>query len=226
MAKTNGLVGGVTGKIGNVIGYYRRGKYLARAYNPNTTNVRSRLQRRQRTRWITLMDFLRPALGMLRTGFELRYPSYQLPYAMKANMPFVTNSNPIDTEISYADIQLSDGMFDKFADVTAPPTSEHNEVKFTLTKDESFLSFLPAEYDSSYGTVYLACYNPVCKAWAFATYGGNEFGAPMIIKCPPMFIGTNVHIYAFLALGAERILGEGIPSYCSKTMYVGSVEVA
>lgn len=226
MGKTNGLVGGVSGKFGNIIGYYRRGKFLGRAYNPHTTNVKSTLQKRQRERWKVAMEFLRPALGLLRTGFEYRHPSYQLPFAIKANMPFITNSNPNDTEISFADIQLSDGMFDKFADVTAVPSSANNKVKLTLTEDDSFRSFLPSEYDSATGSVYLACYNPNEKKWAFGIpYGENELGTEMQISCPASFIGTIVHVYAFMALGAERVLGEGIPAYCSATMYVGSVEV-
>ena len=226
MGKTNGLVGGVTGKFGNIVTYYRRGKHLGRAYNSKTTNVKSRLQQRQRARWKVLMAFLRPALSLLRIGFEFRNPSYQLPFAIKANMPFITNSNPSDTEIQYNEIQLSDGMFDKFADVTAAPSSASNNVKFTLTEDDSFRSFLPAEYDNATGTVYLACYCPTEKKWAFGLpYGENELGTEMQIGCPASFIGSTVHVYAFLALGAERVLGEGIPSYCSATMYVGSVEV-
>ena len=226
MAKTNGLVGGVTGKVGNVIGYYRRGKFLARAYNPHTTNVRSRLQRWQRARWTKLMDFLRPSLSLLRIGFEFRNPSYQLPFAMKTNMPFVTSSSPQDIDISFAEIQLSDGMFDKFADVTGAPSSENNVVKFTLTEDSSFKSFLPAEYNNAEGKVYVACYNPDENKWVIGkTYDESQMGRQMEITCPALFIGTTVHIYAFLALGAERVLGDGIPSYCSKTLYVGSVEV-
>lgn len=226
MGKTNGLVGGVTGKFGNIIGYYRRGKFLGRAYNPHTTNVKSRLQQRQRARFTILMEFLRSVLSVLRIGFQFRYPSYQLPFAIKANMPYVTNSNPNDTEISYADIQLSDGMFDKFANVTEPPSSASGKVKFKLTEDDSFRSILPAEYDNATGLVYVACYCPIEKKWVIATpFGENELGTEMQISCPAAFIGSIVHIYAFLALGAERVLGEGIPAYCSATMYVGSVEV-
>ena len=226
MGKTNGLVGGVTGKFGNIIGYYRRGKFLGRAYNPHTTNVKSKLQQRQRARWSVAMEFLRPALGVLRTGFEYRNPSYQLPFAIKANMPYITNSAPDDTEISYAEIQLSDGMFDKFADVTAVPSSASGKVNLTLKEDDSFRSFIPSEYDTATGKVYLACYCPTEKKWAFGIpYGESELGDEMEISCPASFVGSIVHVYAFLALGAERVLGEGIPAYCSATMYVGSVEV-
>lgn len=222
MGKTNGLVGGVTGKIGNVIGYYRRGKYLARAYNPHTTNVRSRLQQRQRARWITLMELLRPAIQTLRVGFHYDTPGYELPNAMKANMPFVTNSNPIDTEISFAEIQLSEGKFDGFAQA-AGVENEGTTVTIDVIKKEGWENSLPADYGTGANAkLMLAAYDTNGKKWAQAEVGYNEVTNTVTMTVPNTFLGARCHFYGFLACPPDRVLGDGIPDYCSKTLYLGS----
>lgn len=48
MGQTNGLTGGVTGKIGSMVFYYRNGKYVAREYIRHPNNPKSELQRVQR----------------------------------------------------------------------------------------------------------------------------------------------------------------------------------
>lgn len=48
MARTNGLTGGITGKVGSMVFYYRDGKYIARQYVPNIANPKSERQVAQR----------------------------------------------------------------------------------------------------------------------------------------------------------------------------------
>lgn len=225
MAKTNGLVGGVTGKIGNVIGYYRRGKFLARAYNPHTTNVRSRLQKRQRARWISLMEFLRPAIEILRIGFHYDTPGYELPNAMKENMPHVTNTNPLDTEILYADVQLSKGKFDGWANAGAI-TSNNGEVQIGINKIEGWESVLPADYSAGADVdLKIGAYNTVQKKWKIISKTYDSITDKVTISLPALWIGEECHFYGFLACPAARVLGEGIPDYCSNTLYLGQTTI-
>lgn len=225
MAKTNGLVGGVTGKIGNVIGYYRRGKYLARAYNPHTTNVRSRLQQRQRARWITLMEFLRPAIELLRIGFHYDTPGYELPNAMKENMPNVTNSNPIDTEITYTDIQLSKGKFEGWANQGAI-TSNNGAVQIGIGKIEGWESVLPTDYGmGADANLKIGVYNTVQKKWMNFSEMYDSITDKVTINLPIGWSGEKCHFYGFLACPPIRALGEGIPDYCSNTLYLGEATI-
>lgn len=226
MAKTNGLVGGVTGKIGNVIGYYRRGKFLARAYNPHTTNVRSRLQQRQRARWIVLMELLRPAIELLRIGFHYDTPGYELPNAMKKNMPFVTNSNPIDTEISFAELQLSEGKFDGWA-YQGAITSENGAVQIGLTKIGGWEQMLPTDYGTgANANIIIGVYSNDKKKWTKFSNIYDTITDKVNVNLPTTWVGDECHFYGFIACPPTRELGEGIPDYCSNTLYFGEATIA
>lgn len=48
MASTNGIIGGITGKLGNAVFYYRNGKYVAREYIAKPSNPKSLAQSVQR----------------------------------------------------------------------------------------------------------------------------------------------------------------------------------
>lgn len=225
MAKTNGLVGGVTGKIGNVIGYYRRGKYLARAYNPNTTNVRSRLQRLQRARWIYLMDMLHGALSIIRIGFRYDTPGYELPNAMKANMSFVSTDSPEDIEFSFDQMKLSEGKFESFGTAGAI-SSANGQVSVAFAKDLSFTDELPADYSNvNTAVVKIGAYCPNQNKWVDASIGWNEVSSSLQFSVPNTFIGETMHVYGFLAIPPTRILGSGMPDFCSETMYLGSTSI-
>lgn len=225
MGKTNGLVGGVTGKMGNLIGYYRRGKYLVRAYNPNTTNVRSRLQQRQRARWIVLMDIMRPVLNTLRTGFHYDTPGYELQNAMKANMPYVTNSNPIDTEVEYSSLKLSDGKFGGIGTAGAITTS-NNTVTIPFTKGENFVDELPADYILTADSMMMVGgYCPSNKKWIQESISWDEINNNIVVQVSNDFVDKLVHFYGFLAVPPSRVLGAGIPDFCSETIYLGSATI-
>lgn len=225
MGKTNGLVGGVTGKIGNVIGYYRRGKFLARAYNPHTTNVRSRLQRLQRARWIYLMDMLRGALSILRVGFRYDTPGYELPNAMKANMPYVSSDSPEEIDFSYEMMKLSNGKFEGFG-VAGAISSSNSKVTVGFTKDLSFTDELPADYSNvNTAVVKIGAYCPNQKKWVDASIGWNEVSSSLQFDVPNTFIGETMHVYCFLAIPPKRILGSGMPDFCSETIYLGSTSI-
>lgn len=229
MAKTNGLVGGVTGKIGNVIGYYRRGKYLARAYNPHTTNVRSKLQRFQRLRWTMLMAFLRQSLSALRVGFHYDAPGYELPRAMKANMPFINGTNEFDIEIDLDKVQLSAGQFENPVTLTGDMTSASGKITFNALISQDYRSYLPTEYDNGEAKYYVGVYNSDDKKWYINTpLDGGDFGNGTEITVPADFVGKMCNVFVFVAIEPERVLGieGGIPEYCSTTKNLGSVTVA
>jgi hypothetical protein len=225
MGKTNGLVGGVTGKMGNLIGYYRRGNYLVRAYNPHTTNVRSRLQQRQRARWIALMNLLRPAIKTLRVGFHFDTPGYELPNAMKENMSNVTAMTATSVEINYNEIQLSKGKFEGWGNAGAI-TSDNGVVEIGFIKEEGWENSLPSDYGSgSNAILQLAVYSVTEDKWFQTIIGYNEVNNKITVTLPPIFVTTTCHFYAFLACPPVRVLGDGIPDYCSNTVYLGSATV-
>lgn len=218
MGKTNGLVGGVTGKIGNIVGYYRRGKYLARAYNPNTTNTNTKLQETQRNRWRMLMDFLRPSLPTLKIGFGYVKPGYELPYAMKANMPAAKVESD-EVSIDYPKV--------KFSNEDAAIMSEITNCSLdgiTLTVEVGtnidILDSLPAEYrDKSTGAIRVLVIDE--SDGSIRMNDGNlNYDTAIEIDFETAPTKANLHVYAFPFVRPDRVLeGNGIRAICGPTQY-------
>lgn len=218
MAKTNGLVGGVTGKIGNVIGYYRRGNFLARAYNPHTTNARTRLQRLQRTRWITLMDFLRPSLPTLKIGFGYVKPSYELPFAMKANMPAaVVDSDNVS--IDYSKVKFSNEDANILSEITHS-SLDGTTLTVEVATNIDILDSLPAEYqDQENGSIRVLVIDE--RDGSIRMNDGRlNYDSSVEIDFETAPTPAKLHIYAFPFVRPDRVLeGDGIRAICGPTQY-------
>lgn len=218
MGKTNGLVGGVTGKIGNVVGYYRRGKYLARAYNPNTTNTNTKLQVTQRNRWRLLMDFLRPLLPTLKTGFGYVKPSYELPYAMKANMP-AAKVGYDDITIDYPKVKLSNDDAPIISNISSC-SIEGTTLTVDVATDIDILDSLPVEYrDKTTGRIRVVVIDE-SDGSIHINDGNLNYDVSVEIDFNSAPTAANLHVYAFPFVRPDRVLeGNSIRAICGPTDY-------
>lgn len=218
MGKTNGLVGGVTGKIGNIVGYYRRGKYLARAYNPNTTNTNTKLQKTQRKRWRMLMDFLRPFLETLKIGFGYVKPGYELPYAMKANMP-AAKVDSEEVSIDYPKVKFSNEDAAIISDITHC-SIDGTTLTVEVATNIDILDSLPAEYrDKTTGAVRVLVIDE--SDGSIRMNDGNlNYDSNVEIDFETAPTAANLHVYAFPFVRPDRVLeGNGIRAICGATQY-------
>ena len=71
MAKLDiGILGGFSGRVGTVVGYYRRGAWFVRAYQPHIRDRKSAAQLEQRSRFKAMIQFASPATPVLRVGLR------------------------------------------------------------------------------------------------------------------------------------------------------------
>ena len=71
MAKLDmGILGGFSGRVGTVVGYYRRGAWFVRAYQPHIKDRKSAAQLEQRSRFKAMIQFASPATAVLRVGLR------------------------------------------------------------------------------------------------------------------------------------------------------------
>ena len=71
MAKLDmGILGGFSGRVGTVVGYYRRGAWFVRAYQPHIKDRKSAAQLEQRSRFKAMIQFASPATPVLRVGLR------------------------------------------------------------------------------------------------------------------------------------------------------------
>ena len=79
MAKIEmGILGGFSGRVGTVVGYYRRGGWYVRAYQPNIRDRRSAAQLEQRSRFKAMIQFASPATPVLRVGLRQAAADWQI----------------------------------------------------------------------------------------------------------------------------------------------------
>ena len=65
-----GILGGFSGRVGTVVGYYRRGGWYVRAYQPHIKDRKSEAQLEQRGRFKAMIQFASQATGVLRVGLR------------------------------------------------------------------------------------------------------------------------------------------------------------
>ena len=71
MAKIDqGILGGYSGRVGRVVGYYRMGQWCLRAYQPTINDAKTEAQLRQRSVFKTMIQFASQNLSILRLGLK------------------------------------------------------------------------------------------------------------------------------------------------------------
>lgn len=224
MAETNGLVGGITGRVGNVIGYFRRGKFLLRAYNPHTTNPQTMLQRLQRRRMSMTMKLLKEATSILKIGFYYAKPGYELVNAVKKSLPGVMGETPEAVTIDFSKIVLSQNQFSAMPVMAAPTFATAAQIALTNElPSDAFIEELPSEYQNVDGAkLVVAVYNATKKVWDKLETPYDE-AASVTMTTPTDWTGDTVHVYGFIAVEPDRILGEGgRPCMVGPTVYAGT----
>src|SRR5690554_321126 len=66
----NGLSGGFSGKVGNIVGSSCRGVEYIKSLPSKMTNPRSKGQTRQRSKFVVTQSFLRTFTPVIRIGFQ------------------------------------------------------------------------------------------------------------------------------------------------------------
>lgn len=74
---SNGLNGGFSGKLGNIIGYQAYGRTIIRSAPKKRTKKPSAKEQLNRYKFAMMQAWLQPLLGFLRVGFKNYAPSFQ-----------------------------------------------------------------------------------------------------------------------------------------------------
>lgn len=65
-----GILGGVSGKVGNVVGFHRKGKDIIRVQAATVSDARTPKQLKQRQKVAEAIAFLKPILPFIRIGYK------------------------------------------------------------------------------------------------------------------------------------------------------------
>lgn len=109
MAKNVGLIGGLRGKIGNVVFSTRRGVEISRAYQPVVANPKSARQQLSRAKLSLATLTLRPLGRFLKIGLGGVVPTYELQRAVGRCIPVGNNVIQIDqqNELTFSAVEAA-----------------------------------------------------------------------------------------------------------------------
>jgi len=156
---SQGILGGISGKIGNVVGGSWKGIDYLRIMPASIANPKTPAQVDQRSKFVTVIKFLQPMVDFIRVGFKLyAVKMTQFNNAMSYNLKNAITGTYPDYAIDYSKALVSRGSLAgatgaAVASVSATEMnlswSDNTGTGGALATDKSLL----LAYDTSTGTV-------------------------------------------------------------------------
>jgi hypothetical protein len=206
-----GVLGGFSGKVGNVVGGTWKGIDYMRIKPANVSNPRTAGQVDQRSKFSTTLKFLQSMTDFLRVGFKLYANKMtQFNAAMSYNLNnAITGSYPNFT-IDYANALVSRGGLVGAANATV--SSSDGLVEFTW--DDNTGSGNAQATDKAL----LVVYNPAKDESIYDSAGAVRSATSQNLGMPASYVGDDVEAFiGFLSEDGKEV---------ANSVYIGSVTVA
>lgn len=214
-----GILGNVSGKVGNVVGGTWKGINYLRAVSAGKNSSNSELQVNQRLKFSTVTKFLQPINEFIRVGYRAQAVkmtpfnaafSYNFRNALTGEFP--------DYSINYPLAMVSRG---NLTGATNPGCTSTEALKVTLNWETTSGNGLSSETDTAIYVVF----NDSKKEAVYSLNGGLRADGSMVVNLPSSYSGDIVHCYiAFMTLNS--FLGGQARNSISNSSYAGSTVVA
>jgi len=207
-----GILGGVSGKIGNVIGGTWKGIDYLRIKPSSVANPKTEGQLDQRSKFAKVLYFLQPMTDFLRVGFKLyAIKMTEFNAAMSYNLfNAVLGAYPNYT-IDYPNALVSRGNLKGVANGTATSPSA---AEVDITWDDNSSSGNALATDKSL----ILILNPDKKESIYTTSGPPRSAGTETLNLPPEYSGDVVEVYlGFVSEDGAKV---------SNSSHLGSVTVA
>lgn len=209
---SQGILGGVSGKVGNVVGGSWKGIDYLRVLPASVANPRTPAQMDQRSKFITVINFLQPIKDFIRVGFKnYAIKMTQFNSAMSYNVKNAITGEYPDYTIDYTKALVSRGSLAPALNGTASST---------------VAGLVTFEWDDNSGDgnaqssdkALLVVHNPVKNEAVFILDGVNRVTGVQEVTVPDNYSGDTVHVYiGFISEDGASV---------SNSKYVGAVQVA
>jgi hypothetical protein len=206
---SHGILGGVSGKIGNVIGGSWKGIDYLRIMPASVANPKTPAQMDQRSKFVTVIKFLQPMVDFIRVGFKLyAIKMTQFNNAMSYNLNAAISGTYPDYTIDYSKALVSRGSLTSATGATvaslsstsmALSWSDNSGAGAALATDKS----LVLAYHTDTGTV------------VYNTAGASRSVGEHTITVPTELAGGTFETFlGFISEDGKQV---------SNSVYVGSV---
>ncbi len=203
-----GILGGLSGKVGNVIGGNWKGIDYLRIKPSSVANPRTEGQVNQRNKFTVALEYLQPNLAFVKKGYKN--------YAVKktefnASMSYVLNNaitgTAPDFTVDFANALLSRG---NLSGVLNPGTDLVTPEEVTFTWDDNSTDGNANATDIAM----LLVYNPGKKESIAQLEGANRTAGTESVIIPSTYAGDTVELFmAFITADGSKV---------SNSVYLGS----
>ena len=212
MGKINqGILGGVSGQVGNVIGGTWKGIDYLRIKPSSVANPRTEGQVNQRSKFLTVLRFLQPLTDFLRTGFKFYANKMsQFNGAMSYNLKNAISGTYPNFAIDYANALVSRGNLTGASNeaVTSPSAA---------TVDVTWTDNSGSGSASATDKALILVYNADKNEGVFTTTGPARSVGTESISVPSEYTGDSVEVFiGFISEDNSKV---------SNSSYIGAVTV-
>lgn len=214
-----GILGGLSGKVGNVVGASWKGIDYLRALPSQVANPRTVGQQTSRTKMSMVVKLLRSCTALVRIGFGgfavkmsafNAATSYNLQQAITGELP--------NLQFDFPQLMFSKGTLPGAVNASAASTVPST---VDLSWDDNSSSGSAKGDDTAMALLY----NPAKQASVYKSNAGTRGLAPATIDVPTDWFGDDVHCYiAFY--DSTKTAGTQPKDNTSETVYAGVVNVA
>ena len=204
-----GILGGFSGKVGNVVGASWKGVDYIRSLPSKVRNPRSKGQVAQRTRFSLIAKFVRALLPVIRVGFKQSAGAYNSAYsaAVSYNVQNAVKGEHPDFEIDFSNAMLSKGGLTGTYEATA-------------TREPGILN---AEWEpvargnaSVEDHVVIAAYNPIKEEAMYDLHAASRGDGSGELQLPTAWDGDEVEAFVmFISEDGKQV---------SDSVYTGRLE--
>ncbi|MCT4647797.1 MAG: DUF6266 family protein [Carboxylicivirga sp.] len=206
-----GILGGFSGKVGNVVGGNWKGIDYMRIKPANVANPQTPDQVDQRTKFVKVLNFLQPMTDFLRVGYKnYAIKMTQFNSAMSYNLKNAVTGTYPDFKVSYPDSLVSRGNL-KGADSATVTNAAGSTVQFTWP-DNSGIGNATATDKSL-----LLIYNEDKKQAVYTIEGPVRSLGSGVVTIPDAF--NNDTVQAFIGFISED--GKDV----ANSFFVGNLDI-
>ena len=207
-----GVLGGFSGKVGNIVGGTWKGIDYMRIKPANVSNPKTQGQLDQRSKFSTVLKFLQPLTDFLKVGFKLyAIKMTQFNSAMSYNLNNAITGTYPNFTIDYTKALVSRGSLVGAAGAAAASSSA-SVVEFTWTDNSGSGNALGTD------KALLVIYNATKGYAVYDSAGASRATQAQNLTVPSDFSGDSVE--AFIGFVSED--GKEV----ANSVYIGSVTVA
>lgn len=199
MARTkNGLMGGISGRIGNVVGVARNGCFYLRSRPARVKNPRTKEQTAQRSKFSITLAFLKTFTPFLRVGFRSEAVGMKSAFnaAMSYNMQHAVKEENPGFEIDFPKVLVSKGTLP----VSVILQASIVDGLLCVWWDDAHTG--KAKYSDE---VMLLAYNPAKDSAVYDLHAGKRGTQESRLQLPSQWQGDTVETYiSFMSADASR----------------------